>query len=49
MLRGVKMMQEVEEMAINYKQAAKRYTDGLRPEDLIRLASFLREWIPPKQ
>ncbi len=25
-----------------------RYTDGLRPEDLIHIGEFIQEWIPPK-
>lgn len=48
MLLALRRMQEVEEIARSLRDAPKRYTTGLRAEDLIRIGAFIREWIPPK-
>ncbi len=47
-LKSVQLMRKVETAADIYIREGVRYTDGLRPEDLIHIGSFLREWIPGK-
>ena len=48
MLLTLRRMQEVEEIARSFRDAPKRYSTGLRAEDLIRIGAFIREWIPNK-
>ncbi len=48
MLKSVELMKKVETAAETYAGEGFRYTNGLRPEDLIHIGSFIREWIPRK-
>ena len=45
-LRSVFLMKQVGAAAESLAGQEARYTKGLRPEDLIHLGSFIREWIP---
>lgn len=47
-LRSLDLMHRVEESAAALRDAPRRYTDGLRAEDLIRVGAFIREWFPSK-
>lgn len=45
-LKSVELMRKVESAADIYVREGIRYTQGLRPEDLIHIGSFIQEWIP---
>ena len=47
-LRSAELMQKVQAAAGTYVREGIRYTEGLRPEDLIHIGSFLQAWIPGK-
>ena len=47
MIRFLSQMQWIRGMAADYMAEPGRYIQGLRPEDLIHLGSFIQEWIPP--
>ena len=48
MLKSAQLMVKVESAAGKYAAEGVRYTEGLRPEDLIHIGSFIQEWIPRK-
>ena len=46
-LMAVRLHQTVRENAMELAAMPLRYSDGLRPADLIHIGEFIQEWIPP--
>ena len=44
---AIRWQQFLTEQAGRILAQPPRYTEGLRPEDLIHIGGFIREWIPP--
>ena len=42
------LMQQVTAEAEKAASQPLRYTQGLRPEDLIHIGEFIKAWVPPK-